>query len=89
MTNNIPRRDCVKMLLEYLKSYDENLVTLQASHGVVIVVGSNKSGLAVYGKKSKLFRFYCAHNLEVMLSTDDEEVYEEVELEDFCRELAN
>lgn len=86
---DVPRRDCMKMMIEYLENYSEELVVLQAAHGVVIAVGDTHSGLAVFSRESKKFDFYCASNIAVVLGSQDELVYEKVEtLDVFCNELA-
>ena len=83
-----PRRDCMKMVIEYLETYDDDIVVLQAAYGVVIAVGDTCSGLAVFSKESKKFDFYCASNVAVVLGSRDELVYEKVEsLDSFCKEL--
>ena len=78
----------MKMMIEYLEGYSSSYAVIQSSHGIIFAIGSKRSGLAVYSKNSKSFHFYHANNVDIVLD-NDEEVYEEVDLETFCRDLAS
>ena len=58
-------------------------------HDVIVTVcGENMSGLAIYGKGTKSFRFFYATNIDVVLACDDDEIYNETDsLKTFCDQV--
>ena len=55
---------------------------------IVSVCGENMSGLAIYEKTAKSFRFFYATNTDVVLADDNDEIYNETNsLKAFCNQM--
>ncbi len=55
---------------------------------IVTVCGESMSGLAIYEKTTKSFRFFYATNTDVVLADDNDEIYNETNsLKTFCKQV--
>ena len=55
---------------------------------IVSVCGENMSGLAIYERDTKSFRFFYATNTDVVLADDDDEIFNETNsLKTFCDQM--
>ena len=55
---------------------------------VISVCGENMSGLAIYERGTKLFRFFYATNTDIVLAAEDDEIYNETNyLKTFCNQM--
>ena len=75
----------VKLVEEYLRDKLGDRAHIVIANRVIMVAGGKYSGVALYDRSDKSFRFLYASNIEAVLSNDDDEIFEETDIKEFCK----
>ena len=75
----------VKLVEEYLRDKLQDHAQIIIKNRTIMVAGETYSGVALYNHKDKSFRFLYASNIETILSNDEDEIFEETDIKEFCK----